>query len=388
MTRNIYLIDDAGSLKAMTEQRYESELLLQDMLEQFPEIMGGEQFGSESESRRWLLVSREVEVPGEEGGSGRWYLDHLFLDQDGVPTLVEVKRSTDTRIRREVVGQMLDYAANAVVYWPLETIRAKFEAVHASEGEDYAQLIGDLVGESSGEGDPIEEFWSRVSTNLRAGRIRMIFVADEIPPELRRIVEFLNGQMSPAEVSAIEIRQFVGQGIKTLVPTVVGQTVAAEQAKGNRELSETKKMQLEFWKNFKNYLESDTKIQCRNPQPQYWMYHPIRRAGFQLDSVFSTYDSKSESYAQGELRVELFWNHKDAEKCFKLLGDQRSEIESELGDSLEWVQATSGQSYRIYVQKSVDITARDNWPDYYLWLREKLEAFYRVVEPRILALKV
>ena len=68
--------------------------------------------------------------------------------------------------------------------------------------------------------------------------------------------------------------------------------------------------------------------------------------------------------------------------------DQRSEIESELGDSLEWVQATSGQSYRIYVQKSVDITAMDNWPDYYLWLREKLEAFYKVLEPRILALKI
>jgi len=28
--------------------------------------------------------------------------------------VVEVKRGTDTRIRREVVGQMLDYAANAV----------------------------------------------------------------------------------------------------------------------------------------------------------------------------------------------------------------------------------------------------------------------------------
>ena len=32
-----------------------------------------------------------------------------------MPTLVEVKRSSDTRIRREVVGQMLHYAANAVV---------------------------------------------------------------------------------------------------------------------------------------------------------------------------------------------------------------------------------------------------------------------------------
>lgn len=63
-------------------------------------------------------------IPGEEGGGERWSVDHLFLDQDAIPTLVEVKRSSDTRIRREVVGQMLDYAANAVVYWPAESIRA------------------------------------------------------------------------------------------------------------------------------------------------------------------------------------------------------------------------------------------------------------------------
>ena len=45
-----------------------------------------------------------------------------------MPTLVEVKRSDDTRIRREVVGQMLDYAANGVVYWPAERLRADFES--------------------------------------------------------------------------------------------------------------------------------------------------------------------------------------------------------------------------------------------------------------------
>ncbi len=49
-----------------------------------------------------MLVSREMNVPGEEDGGARWSLDHLFLDQDAIPTLVEVKRSTDTRIRRAV----------------------------------------------------------------------------------------------------------------------------------------------------------------------------------------------------------------------------------------------------------------------------------------------
>ena len=45
-----------------------------------------------------------------------------------------------------------------------------------------------------------------------------MFVADEIPVELRRIVEFMNGQMDPAEVLAVEIKQYVGGNLKTLVP--------------------------------------------------------------------------------------------------------------------------------------------------------------------------
>ena len=39
----------------------------------------------EQNPRRWLLVSREVGVPIEEGGGDWMSLDHLFLDQDAVP---------------------------------------------------------------------------------------------------------------------------------------------------------------------------------------------------------------------------------------------------------------------------------------------------------------
>ena len=39
-------------------------------------------------------------------------------------TVVEVKRGADTRVRREVVGQMLDYAANASTTWSMEDLLA------------------------------------------------------------------------------------------------------------------------------------------------------------------------------------------------------------------------------------------------------------------------
>lgn len=230
MSGRIYLLEENGTLQSLSEQSYTSEDLLQTLLENYPDLLPGEQI-DEVAPRRWLLASREFSVPGEEDGAGRWSLDHLFLDQDAIPTLVEVKRSSDTRIRREVVGQMLDYAANAVVYWPVETIRAKFEAACESQGDDPAQLVAELIESDFDDDAAVEAFWGQVKINLRAGQIRLVFVADEIPPELKRIVEFLNEQMDPAEVLAVEIRQYVGKGLKTLVPRVIGQTAEAQRKK-------------------------------------------------------------------------------------------------------------------------------------------------------------
>ncbi|MFE9604640.1 hypothetical protein [Streptomyces hokutonensis] len=64
-------------------------------------------FGSPADGRplRLVLVAREMGVPTSTDSAPAYWLDHLFADADGVPTLVEVKRATDTRNRREVVGR-------------------------------------------------------------------------------------------------------------------------------------------------------------------------------------------------------------------------------------------------------------------------------------------
>lgn len=222
MDSRIYLVRDDNQLGTMSEERYAAESLLQELLASHPELLAGDQMGGIS-PRRWLLISREMQLASEDGGAGRWSVDHLFLDQDAVPTIVEVKRSTDTRIRREVVGQMLDYADNAVMYWPIEAIRTSFETNTADPEDELTAFLG-------GDTAP-DAFWDKARTNLKAGKIRMVFVADQIPPELQRIVEFLNGQLSTAEVLAVEIRQYVGQGLKTLVPRVIGLTAEAGRVK-------------------------------------------------------------------------------------------------------------------------------------------------------------
>ncbi len=213
------MVGKEGQLVEMSEQPYDSENILQELLAQYPNLLAGDQMDSD-DPRRWLLVTREMGLPSDESQGGRWSVDHLFLDQEGIPTLVEVKRSSDTRLRREVVGQLLEYAANAVVYWPLERILGAFEAECESLGEDPGDAI---LGLLDGEAD-VDAYWERVRTNLTAGRIRLVFVADVIPRELRRIVEFLNKQMSPADVFAVEVKQFAGGDSQALVPRLIGAT--------------------------------------------------------------------------------------------------------------------------------------------------------------------
>ena len=147
-----------------------------------------------------------------------------------IPTLVEVKRKGDTRIRREVVGQMLDYAANGVVYWPVDTIRTRFEArCNTMQG----RVPGDVLCEALGAQLDVEGFWQNVRSNLQAGRVSAPRLPlGQIPRELRRIVEFLNGtDGSGPKCLRSRIRQYLGEGLKVLVPRVYGQTAEAERTK-------------------------------------------------------------------------------------------------------------------------------------------------------------
>lgn len=209
---------------AMSETPYHSEDVLQALLAQHPEMLTVEG----REAGRLLLVRREAAVRESGGSSARWSLDHLYLDAEGIPTLVEVKRSSDTRGRREVVAQMLDYAANAKVSFSMATLVTWTEERAREAGTSVAETLASTLGVD----DP-EVFWHRVATNLEAERFRLIFVSDVIGSELRRIIEFLNGQMTRTEVLAIEVKQYTDAAgeQQTIVRRLIGDTTEARATK-------------------------------------------------------------------------------------------------------------------------------------------------------------
>ncbi len=226
MAERIYVMKDAGSLEPLTEKPFDTEDILQALIADHPELLDGEQIRP-GDPRRWLLVTREKGIADAPDSANRWSVDHLLLDQDAVPTFVEVKRSSNSEIRRSVVGQMLDYAAHATKTMGMAAVRRDFEAGRGASADD---VLLDFL-KPGADGDPVAmvgAFWERLATNLAAKRVRLLFVADRIPDELARVVEFLNEQMPAIEVLAVEIKQFQGGNLRTLVPQVIGRTAASD----------------------------------------------------------------------------------------------------------------------------------------------------------------
>lgn len=265
MNGKIYLEKD-GDLLEMEEREYEDEKKLQKLLKDHPYLIPGDQIDSDN-PRQWLLVGREMALQFENGPKNL-SIDHLFLDQRGVPTFVEVKRSTNTLIRREVVGQMLDYVANALVTLKIGEIKSKIK------DEDLKKFL-----DNTDENITPEEFWPKVEGNLDKKKVTMIFVADEIPDNLRIIIEFLNEKMPSVEVLAVEVKQFIGEGLKTIVPTVVGLTTEAKTKKSGTMNYITEDIFFEkLDKNGKEFFQTLLDFKNKNELEIYW-----RTKGFSLN---------------------------------------------------------------------------------------------------------
>ena len=228
MAERIYVMTSDEEIEPLEETAFTEEAKLQKLIAEHPELLDGEQMRP-GNPRRWLLISREKGIAESAGQGARWALDHLLVDQDARPTLVEVKRGWSSEIRRTVVGQVLEYAAHASETWTADELREIFERSAEQRGSDPQVALATLL--QSGAEPEADVFWDDVATNLAANRLRLLIISDRIPDELARVVTFLNKQMADIEVLAVEIKRFKGSRNETLVPRVIGRTTEGTKAK-------------------------------------------------------------------------------------------------------------------------------------------------------------
>ena len=227
-----------GRMEKLEGRRFGSEDAIQRLIAEHPDLIGGGRIRPD-DPRRWLLVTREQGVAEESGAGDRWAVDHLLIDQDAVPTLVEVKRGSNSQVRREVVGQLLEYAAHARRSWDADDLRRAFEERSDDPDADLAALLDEDEPDADG-------FWQRVETNLRTSNLRLLFVADRIPGELARVVEFLNEQTRDnIEVLAVEVKRYAGDASETFVPRVIGALSAPPAKSGGGRAALTREALLD-----------------------------------------------------------------------------------------------------------------------------------------------
>ncbi len=66
----IFVLKDNAEIAEMTERPYDAEERLQELLAGYPSLLAGDQIDPTS-PRRWLLVRRELGLPGQENGGDR-----------------------------------------------------------------------------------------------------------------------------------------------------------------------------------------------------------------------------------------------------------------------------------------------------------------------------
>lgn len=168
------------------------------------------------------------EVPTSAGA-----IDLLLVSPLGYLTIVETKLIRNPEARREVVGQILDYAKE-LSRWSYQDLT---DAIRRAVGSQAADPILDAVTRSAGDTEDFdsEQFRRAVAHGLRHGRFLLLVVGDEISEQVEALVEYLQNfahlQFTLGVISLALYRTDSSQASPILVvPRVVARTTEIVRA--------------------------------------------------------------------------------------------------------------------------------------------------------------
>ena len=155
----------------------------------------------------------------------------------------------------------------------------------------------------------------------------------------------------------------------------------AARAIDETELSDIRIMQRDYWGAFHKVLDEQGGPVSgdRKPQPQSWMSYSIGRSGMHLGTVMIR--------PKKRIRVELYLSTEHAKAFFHLLGEQKDDVEQDLGFRLEWEELPDRRDSRIAVYlDQTDPENRKDWTRQHEWLAKSINDFHRVFTGRVKAL--
>ncbi len=226
------------------------------------------------------------------------------------------------------------------------------------------------------------------------GAATIVWIAERFTDEHRAALDWLN------EVTGEKVRFFglevevwrIGDSARAPKFNVVAKPndwtkgAAGTSRSRSADLTEAKRLQLEFWTGFREYVlnRGDAVINPTKPLPQHWMNIAVGRTGFKLAAIASMLDSEAGSYESHELRAEfVIHDPQNAKGYYRALEQDRSAIDQEAGHHLIWHSEEDVRMCRIFLRRQADLRSSEARDEQYAWLLDKLEILHRVFAPRV-----
>lgn len=164
-----------------------------------------------------------VELPAPSG-----FMDNLLMTPDGGVVVVEAKLWRNGEARREVVGQVLDYAKD-LARWTYADLQAAVRRANKDPGFDLYRCV---CGAETAQEDEAS-FVDAVSRNLRLGRFLILIAGDGIQESAEELAGYLQRHVSlHFTLALVELSLWKSplDGGVFVQPKVVTRTVQIERA--------------------------------------------------------------------------------------------------------------------------------------------------------------
>jgi hypothetical protein len=198
-------------------------------------------YENEAELERLLLSDTSL-IPGAEGAAavtqfslGGGAVDLLCIDEHGSLTVVECKLKTNREVRRQVVGQVLAYAA-ALADLSAEDVLDRFNSrlsamADKAPAASLSRDVQSALAISAGHEVDINAVRENVQTNLDRDAVRLVIAVDGVVDELRAVVEYLSAHTPPQiHVVALEVGQFQQDDVRLLAVNSYGNEIELDAA--------------------------------------------------------------------------------------------------------------------------------------------------------------
>lgn len=364
-----------------------SEAQIQELVHKHPGSLPIEEVDPSFKSP--IAICRELMTPAGP-------IDNFMVTPSGLPILVECKLWRNPQGRREVVGQIIDYAKE-LSRWTSSDLQREVSRRLGKPGNamlDLVRAVDPTVDEIA--------FNDALSLNLRRGRFMLLIVGDGIREGVEAIAEYLQRHAGlHFSMGLVEMPIFqLPDGGLLVTPRVLARTTSivrtviavpdghrvvdledsnsenGEELDPEREATNAERLQ--FWTEFMRYLRIDDPEQAM-PNPGKSGHVSVMFPASNGSSWLTVYRDK----AKNSLGVFLSASRNSAgEFAMQQVADAWEEIKSDLGGTSKIIDRTG----RLTVTDSKifpALNSAEGRAEALTWLAQRTNTFVNVLRPRV-----